>query len=90
MGSIVYLGGAKNYSSVRYAFVWCCRLVPIMGSDTPMEELYFDYAGRAGHFGDVTIKFQHGGDVIRPVSFKVWYEIFCRVYDKYGNDGGDE
>jgi len=87
MGNIVYLGGAKNYSSVRYAFVWCCRLAewdPSMGEDIPMQELYSDYAGRAGHFGDVTIKFQHGDGVIRPVSFAVWYEIFCRVYDKYG------
>jgi hypothetical protein len=72
MGNIVYLGGAKNYSSVRYAFVWCCRLAEwdaSLGEDTPMQELYFDYAARARQFGHNTIKFQLRNDVIQPVSF---------------------
>jgi hypothetical protein len=87
MDNVAYLHGAKNYSSVRYAFIWCFRMAewdPSMGEDTPMRELYSWYADRAGHFGDVTIAFRHGDDVIRPVSFAVWYEIFCRVYDKCG------
>jgi hypothetical protein len=91
MNNIVYLENAKNFASVRYAYVWCQRLAswdPDMRSDTDMEELYFDYAARARHFGHITKKFQLDGDVIQPVNFEVWYEIFCHVYGGVLDIGG--
>lgn len=48
----VYWLGAKNYSSVRYAYVWCEQLVgwdPATRSDTDMLTLYREYAARARH-----------------------------------------
>jgi len=84
-----HLLGAKNYSSVRYAFYWCKQLASwdsTMGSDTDMQTLYHEYAARARHLGHVTEKFELPGDIIRPVHFDTWYEIFCRVYDSHGGD----
>jgi hypothetical protein len=53
---IIHLWGAKNYSSVRYAYCWCEQLAsydPDMGSDMDgsdtlmMRTLYHEYAARA-------------------------------------------
>jgi hypothetical protein len=80
----VYWLAAKNYSSVRYAYVWCEKLAgwdPTMGGDIDdMRTLYREYAAQARHLGHVVGKFQHTDNIIRPVHFNTWYEIFCRVF----------
>jgi hypothetical protein len=91
MTTLAYWRGAKNYQSVRYAYVWCERYIEwepetnwleLEFPDTDMRELYREYARDAHHFGHVAKKFRHHGGIIQPVDFTTWYEIFCRVYGR--------
>ena len=68
-----------GYQSVRYAYVWCYNLAswdPTMGADTPMIDLYDEYAASARHLDHVAEKFNFPDDVIEPIDFDTWYEIF--------------
>jgi hypothetical protein len=76
-----------GYQSVRYAYVWCEKLAswdPTMGAGTPMIDLYDEYAASARHLGHVIEKFNFPDDVIEPVDFDTWCEIFTRVFDREG------
>jgi hypothetical protein len=80
---IAYWSGAKNYSSVRYAYVWCEQAVDWdPETNTDMAALYRDYAAKAHHLGHVAKKFELDPNIIQPVNFDTWHEIFCRVYDR--------
>jgi hypothetical protein len=48
-----------------------------MGSDRSMMQLYFEYTAAARRLGNYAI---------RPIGYNSWYEIFCRVHDKWGLD----
>ena len=78
----------KHYHSIRYAFVWCEQLASCdikMGTpDSSMQSLYREYAAAAQYLGRVRKKFEPEGDVIQPIEFATWVEIFCRVFDEEG------
>jgi hypothetical protein len=78
----------KHYHSIRYAFVWCEQLASgDVDMGTPklsMESLYREYAAAAQYLGRVRKKFEPEGDVIQPIEFATWVEIFCRVFDEEG------
>jgi|SRR5262249_21374347 hypothetical protein len=57
---------------------------PTMCADIPMIDLYDEYAASARHLDHVAEKFNLPDDIIEPVDFDMWYEIFCRVFDREG------
>jgi hypothetical protein len=76
-----------NSASLDYAYAWCEQLAdwdPTMGRGTPMEELYAEYADKARHLDRVRVKFKLKGSRIRPVDIDTWYDIFCEVFELWG------
>jgi hypothetical protein len=73
-GSVIAM---KHHHSISYAYVWCEWLAS-WDLKVPMEALYENYAATARHL-------DHVGNVISPVDFNTWYEIFCEVHDSFNN-----